>query len=233
MKSIKQTQACRKCSRKNVKFERMREETKEKIRKHHLANGIGKWMLEKKTSDETKKKISSSLKGKKIAEETKNKLSFSKIGDKNPAKRLEVRIKISETLKRNPREISEDTRRKLSVKSKTSMLKRIEELGCVPRPNYNPDGCEYFDKLNIEKGWDLQHAKNGGEKRILCYYPDAYDGERNIVVEYDEPHHYDLYGNLKQKDILRMNEIINKTKCQFYRYNQKTDELRLYSPIDS
>jgi hypothetical protein len=101
--------------------------------------------------------------------------------------------------------------------------------------NYNKGACKYFDILNVKNGWNLRHAENGGEVEIAGYFADAYDEHKNIIVEYDEPRHYDVYGNLKQKDILRMNEIINKTGSQFYRYNQKTDELRLYnsSSIDS
>ena len=38
-------------------------------------------------------------------------------------------------------------------------------------------------------------ALNGGEKRIICYYVDGYDKDKNIVIEYDELHHYDIYGS--------------------------------------
>lgn len=96
---------------------------------------------------------------------------------------------------------------------------------------YNENACAYFDRLNVEKGWSLQHAKNGGEIEVIGYFPDAYDKTKNIIVEYDEPHHYNRKGELRPKDIIRMNEIIHKTKCQFYRYNQATDELRLYNPL--
>ena len=100
---------------------------------------------------------------------------------------------------------------------------------------YNEKACLYFDKLNEENGWSLQHAKNGGEIQIIGYFPDAYDRTKNVIVEYDEPQHYNRKGELRPKDILRMNEIIEETGCRFYRYNQKTDELRLYnsSSIDS
>jgi hypothetical protein len=57
------------------------------------------------------------------------------------------------------------------------------------------------------------------------YFLDAYDKERNIVVEYDEPKHYDVYGNLKQKDVLRQQRIITHLGCRFFRYNERTKEL--------
>jgi hypothetical protein len=90
---------------------------------------------------------------------------------------------------------------------------------------YNPNACTYFDLLNVQNNWKLQHALNGGEIMCTGYFLDAYDKERNIVVEYDEPKHYDVYGNLKQKDVLRQQRIITHLGCKFFRYNEKTKEL--------
>jgi hypothetical protein len=70
---------------------------------------------------------------------------------------------------------------------------------------------------------------NGGEVEIAGYFPDAYDKDKNIIVEYDEPRHYDVYGELTQKDVTRMNEIVGEVGCSFYRYNEKTKTLRLYT----
>jgi hypothetical protein len=92
---------------------------------------------------------------------------------------------------------------------------------------YNKNACLYLNKLSEEMGWNLQHAENGGEYLIKRYFVDGYDKERNIVVEYDERHHYSG-GKLKQKDIDRMNKIIQYTGCRFYRYNERTKELKLY-----
>ena len=88
--------------------------------------------------------------------------------------------------------------------------------------NYNPKACEYFDKLNLENDWKLQHALNGGEIKVLNYFIDAYDKEKNIVVEYDEKYHYSRNGKLKEKDILRQQRIVEYLKCRFFRYNEKT-----------
>ena len=112
-------------------------------------------------------------------------------------------------------------------------IERLKKRGCWV--SYNELACKYFDDLNAKTGWNLRHALNGGEIEIVGYFPDAYDKNENVIVEYDEPKHYDVYGNLKQKDVIRMNEIIEETGCRFYRYNQKTDEFRLYnsSSIDS
>ena len=94
--------------------------------------------------------------------------------------------------------------------------------------NFNELACEYFDKLNKQFGWNLQHAKNGGEVELIGYFPDAYDKEKNIIVEYDEPHHYDIYGKLRERDVKRMNDLMRETDCKFYRYNEKLGRMNEY-----
>lgn len=93
---------------------------------------------------------------------------------------------------------------------------------------YNKKGCEYLDGLSKEMGLNIQHALNGGEKQISGYSVDGYDAEKNIVIEYDEPSHYDGFGNLKKPDVDRMNRIISEAKCKFYRYNEKTKTIKEY-----
>lgn len=94
--------------------------------------------------------------------------------------------------------------------------------------NFSTKACSYIDKLNIEKNWNLQHALNGGEKRIGNYWVDGYDEYNKIVFEYDEPKHY-ISGtnNLKEKDIYRQNKIftILGSEWSFYRYNEKLNLL--------
>ena len=223
---------CRSCAYTGRVLGPMKTELREKIRHHHLNDpNFGKWMIGRKPSEETRTKISNALSGRSLSADTRKKLATSKLGDLNPAKRDDVRRKISETQKQNPRKISDDTREKLSIKSKAAMLRRIDQLGMCPRPNFNPTACSYFNKLNQERGWNLQHAMNGGEKRFLCYYPDAYDADRNIVVEYDESHHFDVNGDLKKKDVVRMNNLIKELGCQFYRYNEKTQTLKCFNEV--
>lgn len=116
---------------------------------------------------------------------------------------------------------SEETKQKLREK----YIERMIKNGRIA--TFNINACEYFDKLNKENNWNLQHAKNGGE--IICcgYWIDAYDKINNIVVEFDERKHYiDPINNiLKEKDIERQNIIINKLGCTFYRYNSITNQL--------
>jgi hypothetical protein len=92
--------------------------------------------------------------------------------------------------------------------------------------HFSEKGCRYIDFLNEKNGWNLIHAKNGGEKQVCGYFLDGYDENLNIAFEYDEPKHYkDVYNNvLCERDIKRQKEIINELKCKFYRYNEKIDK---------
>lgn len=104
-----------------------------------------------------------------------------------------------------------------------STINYIKETVGDCKARYSKKGCEYINKLNEEKHWNLQHAENGGEVEIAGYFIDGYDNIRNIVFEYDEPYHYkDIENNiLKDKDIERQNYIIEKLHCEFWRYNEK------------
>ena len=98
-----------------------------------------------------------------------------------------------------------------------------------PHPcRYNKNAIKFFNNLSKEKGWNLQHAENGGEFYTgIGFWLDAYDKERNIVVEYDEPAHYnDIKNNiLREKDLKRQKEIIDHLHCEYWRYNEKTKYL--------
>lgn len=107
-------------------------------------------------------------------------------------------------------------------KIRKSTISYIENLKGICRPRYNKNSCIYFDQLSKKMNWDLRHAENGGELYIkeLGYFLDAYDIEKNIVVEYDEIKHY-KNKKLKEKDLNRQKEIMDFLKCNFYRYNEK------------
>lgn len=124
---------------------------------------------------------------------------------------------------------TEDEIKEIHRKSTETYVKHIKEgLSKLPfdgRPHYNKTACEYIDKLNKKFGWNLQHAENGGEIRIVRYFPDGYDKQLNIVFEYDERHHYtDVENNiLSERDIERQTFIINNLGCRFFRYNEALD----------
>ena len=113
---------------------------------------------------------------------------------------------------------SEETKQKI----RETTISNIQKLHGKCRANYSEVACKYIDKLNADKGWNLVHALNGGEKFIAGYFLDGYDAKLNIAFEYDEPKHYqDIEKNiLKYKDIVRQENIINTLHCEFWRYNE-------------
>ena len=106
-------------------------------------------------------------------------------------------------------------------KQRVSTLNYIHDTYGQVMPRYNKSSIkileEYASKLNIH---DLQHAENGGEFKVLGYYVDGYSPSSNIVLEYDEPHHYDIDGNLNIKDLNRQQEIEEYLGCTFIRIRQ-------------
>ena len=207
--------------------------------------GFGLWMKDRKMSDNTKNKIRKKLKYNIKTDETKKRISLSKLGEKNGmfgkthSDKYKEKLKtLIENVRENShspdaiekrrikaigRKASNETRKKMRI----SKINYIKEKNGGICPMHNQKACEYFDKLSKINNWKLQHALNGGEFYIseLGYFIDAYDIENNIVIEYDESLHYDSKGNLKNKDIIRQNEIKEKLKCKFFRYNENKNEL--------
>jgi len=146
--------------------------------------------------------------------------SCSKMGNKSRKGQITSashRLNLSKALK--GRHILDEWKQKM----RQAALNRIKQFDVKPYTNFNPDACKYFDKLNEENNWKLQHALNGGEIHIIGYSLDAYDKDRNIVVEYDEPRHNK--PSVKEKDMIRQNNIIKHLKCKFYRFSQSKNEL--------
>jgi hypothetical protein len=200
-----------------------------------------------KAVNENKKCLSCSLSGRSFSDEHKAKLSKNHAdvsGDKNPFKNkkhtaasinkmLDTRSKhptwkvnASNAMKRiradhwgtvNPMDNPESVHK--------IRIKRIEEIKNKSVngqliPNYNPSSIPIIEAKARELGiTDLQHAENGGEFYIkeLGYWVDGYSKEKNIVIEYDEPHHFDENGNLKSRDVIRQKEIEEYLQCVFIR----------------
>lgn len=199
-------------------------------------------------SDETKGKISKTLKekykngeltpnmSKAHSDESRIKMSKTKI---NTPLSDEHKIKISKgVLNSEKHKIAmrcEIRSKKISNYQKNKIVseetKKIQRLNAIKRitslfggefhPSFNKKACEYFDLLMLETNTHIQHALNGGEYHIeeLGYWVDGYDKENNIVYEFDEKYHFNKNGSLKLKDIQRQKLITEHLKCKFIRIN--------------
>ncbi len=204
------------------------EDTKRKVRENHARFWKGK-----KHSEETKRKMRESHQGEKcywygksLSDETKKKISLSHRGMKRST---EVKKKISQSLRGKKKlwNRSEDYREKRRIQRLNEIEKKFGGV------NFNIKACQFVDGINHCFGYNLQHACNGGEKRIAGYSVDGYDKRENIVFEYDEPHHYYVAdGTLKPKDAVRQERIIRKIRpLLFVRYDERTG--RLYDAMSN
>ena len=188
------------------------EETKEKHRNNNL--GEKNPMYGKrgelcrfygiKCSDDLKEKLSKLKKGVPLSEEHRKNISLAQIGTKH----------------------SEETKRKMRI----SRINNIIENNGGVKPSINKRSFEYFSNLEKEKNWDGLFGFKNYEYHIkeLGYFIDYYEPNLNIVVEYDEVPHYNIDNSLKEKDIVRMEQIKEYLKCKFFRYNERIKELKEY-----
>jgi len=200
---------CRKCSKKgnrSVWFGKHHtEETKKKL--SILNEGKNKYWLGRKLSEETKLKIRNKKLGGKLSEETKKKISKSHLGNQYRKGKLHDE--------------------KSKIKMRAAAVHKIKQIKGIICPNFNELSCDYFQRLNMWNGWNGYYAKKTGEFYIkeLGYWPDYYEPNENIVIEWDEPKHY-KGGQLSDKDLKRMNRIKDLLKCRFFRVNSKINEIK-------
>jgi len=117
---------------------------------------------------------------------------------------------------------SKETIEKIRLNTRLSIIKLIEKNrldGNQLFPNYNPAACALLDEYGKQHGYNFKHAMNGGEHyfKELGYWVDGYDSEKNVAMEIDEAHHFDLDGNLLERDLRRQKEIEEYCGCTFIR----------------
>jgi hypothetical protein len=194
-------------------------------------NKIGRGNKGKVRPEELREKISKSLKGnpspmkgkchsKKSRKEmseahklmTGNKNSFYGKHHTEETKK-EIGIALKDYFKKNGvREgyrLTDEHKNNLQKSARIRTIRCIQENGrCLP--NYNKEACEFFksfDKQNNTKGKYALYG--GGEHHIkeLGYFVDYFNLDLKLIMEFDEPKHYEINGNLKKRDKIRQQEI--------------------------
>lgn len=152
--------------------------------------------LGKSYSEVTLKRMSDSKKGNITSEATRDKLSLAMTG----------------------RFVSEATKNKQRLAA-IEIVKRKVPAGF--HPNYNKNGCLYFENLMLKNNTFIQHAENGGEFFIkeLGFWLDGYDKENNIAYEYDEAGKFKS-KRVTQKHLNRQKSIEQLLNCSFLRIKE-------------
>lgn len=171
---------------------------KEKNRQNKL--GSKNPMYGKPITEDHREKLRKASTGRKHSKKTIRKMRVAQLGEKHP---MWGKHHSKETKKKM---------RKAAIKYRKTLIDRLQ-------PNYNKDACKLIEKFGRKHGYQFQHAENGGEFFIeeLGYWVDGYDWNKNVVIEVDEKHHFDLQGNLSYHDIKRQGEIENFLQCKFIR----------------
>jgi len=103
-------------------------------------------------------------------------------------------------------------------KQRIGAINYIESLYGQSVPRYNKSSIKLIEEYGKKYGYKFQHAENGGEVYLkeLGYFLDAYDKDKNVVLEVDEDRHF-RSGKLKNSDVIRQSEIERNLKCKFIR----------------
>jgi hypothetical protein len=126
------------------------------------------------------------------------------------------------------RELNPDKERKRIDKSRKTLLDCYGDyFSKGGGPLFNKKACEHFEKINFELGWRGVYATNGGEYTVRIddytqYYVDYYDIDKNVVIEYDEYHHFKPSYD-KRLEKIRETKIKKFLGCKFYRIKYNED----------
>ena len=169
--------------------------------------------------------------------ETKRQTCLKNYGTEYPIQSKEIKEKYKQTcLKKYGSEwpwLNDDVKRKVDntmlekygtkkpTQNKNIMDKiiqtQIDRYGEIWKnhiPRYNPNSIVYLDLISEKLGIPIQHALNGGEKKIIKYWIDGYIEEYNICIEWDEKEHE------KEQDKIRENYLKENYGCKFVRINE-------------
>ena len=164
-------------------------------------------------------------------------ISESKKGEKNPmyGKHLskEHKRNISENAKVNPnygmkgKHHSKESRRKVSIGNKgkfipkeTRLKMRASKIKYVEKTKLN--GMPLCPTIGLSEGKILDKIEKKLNIKIIRQFPvmgyflDGYPSGLNTAFEIDERQHF-IYGQRKERDILRQKEIENFLGCNFVR----------------
>ena len=142
------------------------------------------------------------------ARELKKRHSDSMIG-KNKGRKWTKKQRINLSKVHTGRIFSKKHRKNIRL----SIIKYNKKAGKF-RTRIGKNEKQILDKIEKESKYKI---KRNFPIKSLGYFVDGYCKETNTVYEVDEPHHFDVYGNLKERDAERQKQIEEKLNCNFIR----------------
>jgi hypothetical protein len=198
------------------------EDSKKKISDNHIdvsgennpMFGTNGGMFGKKHTEKSKEKISKGNKGKILSDESRERISKAKI--------KYYKNNVSST---KGRKHTEKTKAKMRL-SRIKLISELKNEGVQIYPAYNRNSISILQNYALINDLSIIHAENGGEYFIkeLGYWVDAYDIEKNIVIEYYEKYH--KYN--EDKDKVRRINIMNHLKCDFHIIKEDSEEIIIF-----
>jgi len=89
----------------------------------------------------------------------------------------------------------------------------INKNNFIPTLGKNEKSC--LDELESLCQFKIERNKN-----ISFIFPDGYIQEINLVIEFDESHHFDIVGNYLDKDLKRQQLLESILQCKFFRIRE-------------
>ena len=166
-----------------------------------------KHFIGKKQSEETCKKRSISCKGK-----NKGRIAWNKGLTKETDIRILQSAKKSSLAQKGKKKkpFTKNHRKNMSKSAKIVLMNKKERDGELGWPNYTPFACEKFKEFDKKNKTQGRYAVYGnGEFRIpnTAYFPDYINFDLKLIIECDDPKHFDKDGNQLPHHIQREEEI--------------------------
>lgn len=153
------------------------------------------------------------------SEEVKNKIRktcVDKYGVNNAFKSNEVKRKIKETCLSKYGFEHHTQNPEIMKKIIDTQIVKYGEVWKNQVPKYNINSIIYLDIISDILKLPIQHALNGGEKKMQKYWIDGYIQKYNICIEWDEKgHRYREEYDINREDFLKLHN-----NCKFIRINE-------------
>lgn len=90
------------------------------------------------------------------------------------------------------------------AKTINTVINKYGEIWKNHVPRFNPNSIIYLDMISEKLNLHIQHALNGGEKKLIKYWIDGFIDKYNICIEWDEESH-NLENDARKDEFIKDN----------------------------